>query len=150
MIEEHQSGYPHYHLIVRSQYLPQQVVKKEWQALTGAQIVDIREVKQFFNSFQYLVKYLTKLHRVQWTDRHVTYSKGFFPVPITDDPGADEWKTLQSTSVHPLEYIRLEYDGRMLNQLAPLTFELPGRPGYFVAPHPEEKPRPIVQRDLDF
>lgn len=72
-------GWPHYHCLLRSVYLPQPVVKALWQDLTGATIVDLRQVKNHFHTYQYLVKYLSKMHRLGWTNRHVSYSRSFFP-----------------------------------------------------------------------
>ena len=74
-------GWPHYHLLIRSEYIPQPVVKKEWQRLTGATIVDLRQVNNKFRTYYYMVKYLTKMHKIEWTNRHVSYSKHFFPEP---------------------------------------------------------------------
>ena len=75
------AGWPHYHLLVRSDYLPQQVVKNEWSKLTGATIVDLRKVTRSWSAYKYLVKYLSKLHRLEWTNRHVSLSKNFVPKP---------------------------------------------------------------------
>lgn len=73
------NGWPHYHLLVRSDYIPHSVAKSLWEGLTGATIVDLRRVKNKHDTFFYLVKYLSKLHSLGWTDRHVSYSRGFFP-----------------------------------------------------------------------
>lgn len=71
-------GWPHYHSLVRSGFLPHSVVRDLWFDLTGATIVDLRKVEDRFKTFQYLVKYLAKMHDLKWTKRHVSYSKGFF------------------------------------------------------------------------
>jgi len=71
-------GWPHYHLLVRSPYLPHEVVKNLWQQLTGAVIVDLRQVHNSFDSCNYLTKYLSKLHNLTWTERHVSTSRHFF------------------------------------------------------------------------
>ncbi len=73
------NGWPHYHLLVRSGYLPQPVVKELWALLTGATIVDLRQVKNRFQTYIYLVKYLSKMHKLEWTTRHVSTSRKFFP-----------------------------------------------------------------------
>lgn len=151
VIEETDKGWPHYHMMVRSGYLPQQVVKREWNLLTGAQIVDVREVKQFFNSYQYLVKYLTKLHHVGWTERHVTYSRSFFPVGI--GPGSNdgnEWRAVQTMTIHPCKYLELEHPGQPVMEIQPLVFELKAKPCVWVPPNPAVAPLLMKQRDLDF
>lgn len=76
-----QRGWPHYHLLVRSPYIPHAVLKDIWSDLTGAIIVDLRQVKDTFQSYTYLVKYLSKMHQIEWTERHVSYSRKFFPPP---------------------------------------------------------------------
>lgn len=129
-----EKGWPHYHCMLRSPYLPQPIVKKLWLELTGAEIVDIREVTQFFNSFSYLVKYLTKLRRIDWTDRHVTYSRNFFPVSITNTPEPNELRTWQRVQAHPLAYLRENYPDRYLIQTGPYSFELPDTPDTWLPP----------------
>lgn len=79
VVEVTKKGWPHYHLLIRSGYLPHPSVKAAWQDLTGATIVDLRKVERTFNAYWYLVKYLSKLHSLEWTDRHVAYSRHFFP-----------------------------------------------------------------------
>ena len=149
VVEVTQKNWPHYHMMVRSDFLPQPVIKKLWDQLTGAKIVDIRVVNQFFNSFQYLVKYLTKLHRLEWTDRHVTYSRKFFPCSITRTTDPTEWKVLQHVSEKPLTYLEENYYGRPLVQTGPLSFELPDCPKYWLPPEPKpDTPKPIVQQFL--
>jgi hypothetical protein len=150
VVEQTQNGWPHYHMLLRSSYLPQPAVKKLWQQLTGAKIVDIRQVSQFFNSFQYLVKYLTKLHHVEWTDRHVTYSRGFFPVSITPTVEPSEWRTIQQIACEPHTWLDEQYPGETLVQTAPLTYVLKRRPNVWLAPHPEEKIKPLTQQDWGF
>lgn len=130
--EQTEKGWPHYHCMLRSAYLPQPVIKSIWRALTGAEIVDIREVNQFFNSFQYLVKYLTKLRRIEWTDRHVTYSRRFFPVPITKTTEPSEFRDIQAVDQNPLDYLQEFYEGHVLVQTAPYAYELPQKPSYWL------------------
>lgn len=78
-------GWPHYHLLLRSKYLPHAVVRKHWSSTTGATVVDIRQVDKSWCAYRYLIKYLSKLHKIEWTERHVSYSRTFFP-PDPPDP----------------------------------------------------------------
>ncbi len=71
-------GWPHYHMLARSAYIPHSVARDIWRDLTGAKIIDLRQVKKTFGCYRYLLKYLTKMHHIEWTGRHVSYSKGFF------------------------------------------------------------------------
>jgi len=98
-------GWPHYHLLVRSSYIPHAKVKAIWQQLTGAIIVDLRQVKDTFRAYEYLVKYLTKMHEIAWTERHVSYSKGFFlpPEPVAQNElELVEHKIIEA---HPATYL---------------------------------------------
>jgi len=76
--ELHESGFPHYHALLRSAYIPQRLLSDVWGRLAGAPVVWIAKIDSTFSSFRYLVKYLTKLHKIEWTDRHVSYSRNFF------------------------------------------------------------------------
>lgn len=110
-------GWPHYHLMVRSPYIPYEVVKKLWNKLTGATIVDIRQIKGRLNTYSYLVKYLSKMHRIGWTERHVSYSRGFFPPdPDTKPEGLDLADSV-IIEAHPSTYIYSRFRGANLTAL---------------------------------
>lgn len=117
-------GFPHYHLLVRSGYLPHAVVKSLWESYTGATIVDLRPVTNSFGAYNYLTKYLTKLHKIDWTERHVSYSKRFFP----DDPAAaysgPEMGDFQRINEHPFSWLANHCNGLTLVQEAPLRWQL--------------------------
>lgn len=126
--ELHESGFPHYHALLRSGFIPQKLLASEWGRRTGAPVVWIAKIDQSFSSFRYLTKYLTKLHRIEWTDRHVAYSRNFFrpedterlvfpPRDVTERNDDHPWKWL--TDHYPGEEIALEADG---------TFTLPHSP----------------------
>ena len=78
VLEVTKKGWPHYHYLIRSDYLPHQRIKSHWQRLTGAYIVDIRPIKTTENAYWYTVKYLAKQDAVPWTDRRCTWSRRFF------------------------------------------------------------------------
>jgi len=98
-------GWPHYHCMVRSPYLPHPVIRDAWAKLTGATIVDIRQVTKCFKAYFYLMKYLSKIHSLEWTERHVSTSKGFFrPEP----PGQERKRNLFGKTIvpqHPYNYL---------------------------------------------
>lgn len=127
-------GWPHYHFLLRSKFLPHDVVRDHWYALTGAAIVDLRQVKQSFGCYQYLLKYLTKLHKLTWTGRHVSYSRGFF-MP-SDDPTYEPHQLLEREvhNEHPSHYIMEYHSGQQVMKLAPRTF-------HFTSP--DDPPPPV-------
>ena len=78
VLEQHKSGYPHYHLVVRSGYIDQQKISRYWSDLTDAFIVDIRKINPHRKVARYIAKYLTKQMPPDFTQRRVTASRNFF------------------------------------------------------------------------
>ena len=117
-------GWPHYHMLIRSGYLPHALVRRYWMELTGASIVDLRPVKNRFQCYTYLVKYLSKMHNLGWTNRHVSTSKKFFP-PAKEQP-KDPYKLKNKTFIQqrPGNYLYEMYRGATLVQLAPHVYGL--------------------------
>lgn len=98
-------GWPHYHLLLRSGYIPHGVIKREWERLTGAIIVDIRPVKKSLNAYKYLVKYLSKIHSIPWTDRHISYSRSFFPPEDPQSRNPLELDHVETIPRHPVNVV---------------------------------------------
>jgi hypothetical protein len=118
------NGWPHYHLLVRSGYLPHPVLAKRWNELTGAKIVDIRPVTKTWRAYTYLVKYLSKIHHLEWTERHVSTSKGFFP---PEPPPKHEKLSLENVSVlpqHPVSYCLENEAGHSLTRISDRVFKI--------------------------
>jgi len=111
------AGFPHYHLLVRSGFLPHGVVKSEWEKLTRAKIVDLRQVKESFGAYAYLVKYLTKMHVLEWTERHVSYSRKFFPAEAMKPPEKVGYIDLQRDPLHPFAYLSKWYRSKNVTQV---------------------------------
>jgi hypothetical protein len=92
VLEVQKNGMPHFHCMLRCGYLPHHLIYAEWNRLIGAPDgwvddspkkrnwagVNLKKIDSTFRTFRYLVKYLTKLHKIEWTDRHVSYSRNFF------------------------------------------------------------------------
>ena len=133
-----QAGYPHYHLLVRSGFLPHAVVKKIWEEMTGATIVDLRPVTKTFGAYIYLTKYLTKMHRLDWTERHVSYSRGFFPKDAIDANRESNLGDFERLNEHPYEWMDRYCSGMTLVQQAPMTWLLTDRPDLTCQPRPDD------------
>lgn len=112
------AGWPHYHLLVRSGYLPHSVVRKIWNELTGARIVDVRQVTKSFKAYQYLVKYLSKLHKLEWTERHVSYSKHFIPEDKWEPEDPLSYGDEEFHSYHPANFVAEHCVGSTLYRLS--------------------------------
>ena len=108
VVEVTRRGWPHYHCCVRSNYLPHHDVKATWERLTGATIVDLRQIKKTSQAVTYIVKYLSKLSNIPWTARHMSYSKKFFPKE-PDKPKADhDYVKIHVVKAHPVTCITVD------------------------------------------
>jgi hypothetical protein len=116
------TGWPHYHLLIRSGYLPQQVVRSLWSQYTGATIVDLRAVVDKFGAYNYLTKYLTKLHRIEWTERHVSYSRAFFPVDTVEPSTPGDTGDPQLVNHHPYDWLIEHVPGMTVIQQGPMRW----------------------------
>ncbi len=117
-------GWPHYHSLVRSGFLPHSVVRDTWQTLTGATIVDLRKIEDESKTFLSLVKYLTKMHDLKWTKRHVSYSRGFFkdkPHEQRNDLELSEGKVLET---HPAKLAYHQFRNSEIVEIAWNVFTL--------------------------
>jgi hypothetical protein len=103
--ELHKSGFPHYHALLRCGFLPKKQLDDTWAKLTGAPYNWIAKIDSTFSSFRYLVKYLTKLHKIEWTDRHVSYSRGFFPEEAKEKLAFPERTIIERSDEHPWVYL---------------------------------------------
>jgi hypothetical protein len=104
-------GFPHYHALLRSSFIPQKDLSAIWGELTGAPIVYIAKIDQTFSSFRYMVKYLTKLHRIEWTDRHVSYSRNFFAPEDLEKLAYPQREIIRMSDEHPWKYLADRYPG---------------------------------------
>lgn len=121
-------GWPHYHFLIRSPYIPHSVVRDRWQELTGARIVDLRKCSANFRAYTYLLKYLTKMHSISWTERHVSYSRRFFPpLPARDDDGL-QLEEVQIHEVHLASWLAANCQGATITEIAPNVFTITSCP----------------------
>lgn len=103
------TGFPHYHCLLRCGFIRQKDLSDVWAELTSAPVVYIAKIDQTFSSFRYLTKYLTKLHRIEWTDRHVSYSKNFFPEEAKEKLAYPSRDVLYREEVHPWKFVADRY-----------------------------------------
>ncbi len=117
VVEVTRAGWPHYHCCVRSGYLPHHQVKAVWEQLTGATIVDLRQIKRTTQAITYVTKYLHKLSNIPWTARHMSYSRKFF-IPDPPKPKPDhDYKDMHVVKAHPITCITHD---RHVKQFEPL------------------------------
>ncbi len=118
VLETTKKGWPHYHLVVRSDYIPQKTISTLWAELTGATIVDVRTIKKPSHVYKYIIKYLGKQTHVPWTNRRLSWSRNFFKDDgFQKGPSLDmamqEWK--DST---PEEFLFDEFQGVTLTEFS--------------------------------
>jgi hypothetical protein len=122
VLEATARGWPHYHLAVRSPYIPQSLVSETWSKLTGNKIVDIRKINQSMNVFKYMLKYLCKQTHVPWTNRRIGWSKKFFP---PKEPEPEQTQGPVNKAMH------FKHPATILNQLPQGTEVTEIRPGFW-------------------
>jgi hypothetical protein len=118
-------GYPHYHALLRAPYIDQRELSRLWGDLCGAPVVWIAKIDQSFSSFRYLTKYLTKLHRIEWTDRHVSYSKGFFRREDLEKMAYPECQVVERIDQHPWKFLAEHYSRTDVALRPDGSYELP-------------------------
>ena len=133
-------GFPHYHALLRSPFIRQKQLSQIWGDLTGAPVVWIAKIDQTFSSFRYLTKYLTKLHRLEWTDRHVSYSRNFFREEDREKLAFPQRDLLESTDVHPWKLLADRYAEQEIATLPDGTWRLP--------PHRDLTTRDVPMHEL--
>lgn len=122
MLEHCEDGYPHFHLLARSNFIPQERLKELWEKLTGAYIVDIR--KAHGRSTGYIAKYIQKARNSNgsWSRQRMSVSKRF-------------WRKEDRSSTHiGFTHSRMHPIGTA-EERPGCTFERL-RPGYY---HPRER-----------
>jgi len=127
--ELHKSGMPHYHALLRSNYIPQRMLSRIWNELTSAPVVYIAKIDQSFSSFRYLTKYLTKLHRIEWTDRHVSYSRNFFNAEDLEKLANPTREIIERREEHPWKYLADRYATDVIALERNGVYTLPYKPG---------------------
>ena len=171
VLEIQKNGMPHFHCLLRSGFLLHSAMLAEWKRLIGTPEnrdpgdpvrkqyagVNLKKIDDSFRTFFYLVKYLTKLHALEFTDRHVSYSKQFFNPADVEEVEYAKLEDVVKYDQHPWIFLRERYawetvavlgHGRWLlggpppqpyMKVDPKTIGLPGEPD----PAP---PAPLKQR----
>jgi len=171
VLEIQKNGMPHFHCMLRSPFLLHSLMLDEWKRLIGLPDglssadpvrkqyagVNIKKIHSSFRTFWYLVKYLTKLHALEFTARHVSYSKNFFNPADLEEVEYAKLEDIVKYDQHPWVFLRERYawetvavldHGRWLLggpppnpylKLDPKTIGLPGEPD--PAPPPPMKQR---------
>lgn len=98
VFEQHESGYPHLHLLIRGKFIPWQWLRRVWEEMTGAYMVDIRKIDTIGQAAMYCAKYITKELAVFEGCKRWWRSHGYKDVTGEDDysppfrPNARTWQ----------------------------------------------------------
>ena len=118
VLEVTKAGWPHYHFVLRSNYLPHAQLSAWWAELAQSKIVDIRPIKKRANIYFYVVKYLAKAKYIPWTNRRCSFSRGYLPADDKKQTGSWELIIDQFDDAHPSVYVMRNYEGCKLTQIA--------------------------------
>jgi hypothetical protein len=114
VLEATRKGWPHYHLVARSPYIPQKELSELWKALTGAFIVDIKQVKKVKDVYSYIIKYLGKQTAVPWTKRRLAWSRHFWRDDGFKPGGKLYLRGEQFSSLNPASYLTWTHTGQLI------------------------------------
>lgn len=105
VLETTRKGWPHYHLVARSKYIPHIFIRDVWAELTGATIVDVRQIKRNEHIYRYVIKYLAKQSYVPWTNRRISWTRNFFPKVEFEKGKYLEMQAKEFDEIGPAEWI---------------------------------------------
>ena len=95
ILEEHQNGYPHWHLLLRSNFIPVEKIREIWLRLTGNSIVHITKIRHQKAMGRYAVKYMAKdlqKSKSSRLGRVISFSRNYLsPTRITPPQVKVEW-----------------------------------------------------------
>ena len=120
VLEVTKKGWPHYHLIARTAYIPQRDLSGWWAELTGAPIVDIRRIKKREDAYWYVVKYLSKQKYIPWTNRRVTMTKHFKRKEEKKEYDPLDLTDIKRWNMTPEQFLYWECDGQVMERISPL------------------------------
>jgi hypothetical protein len=118
VLEVTKKGWPHYHLVVRSQFIKQAECSRIWAELTGAPIVDVRKIKKPSDVYYYVIKYLGKQKYIPWTDRRMSWSKNFFVKQEFEKVGGLDLCEISRSMKHPIDFLQMHYVGHTFEQFS--------------------------------
>jgi len=97
IFEEHKSGWPHLHILVRSNFIPQKWLSKYFGDRIGSPVVDIRKIRSSKMAINYVAKYIGKAPgRFRGTKRYWRTANYLTP-KRKREPASEQWKVLYSS-----------------------------------------------------
>lgn len=84
IVEATRKGNPHWHLVARSNYIPQRQLSAWWETLTGSRIVDIQAITSHKHAISYVSKYVLKTvgpNKPYWCKRVYQFTAHYGKLP---------------------------------------------------------------------
>lgn len=144
MREQCADGYPHFHFLVRSTFIPHPELKKHWQELTQATIVDIR--KAHGRSTGYVAKYISKARSADgdWHRQRIAVSQNFWL--DSDEEHETDLQNFEHKRTHPSDWVATVCDETIPVRIRPCLYGFePREPGDEL---PEELQRQAIDPEL--
>ncbi len=113
VVEAHQSGWPHLHILVRSGFIHHRLIREWWESRTGSYQIDIRLAKGPRQVASYVSKYISKNPaRYEHVKRYWCSQDWDPPASDSLEPRGEEFAWWEAVTLHPLAMARAAfYDG---------------------------------------
>lgn len=89
VFEEHESGYPHMHLLITGKFIPWHYLRKTWERITGSIHIHIRKIRNSSQAANYTAKYISKSLAAFEGCKRWWRSHGY-PRPVDERPDDQE------------------------------------------------------------
>lgn len=107
VFENHKSGWPHLHILLRGGYIDHRLIRRWWEHRTGSFQIDIRLAKNPRQRASYISKYVSKAPQGFGSCKRYWCSKDWDPPKQENDvPAGDEFTWWESMSLNPLGIAR--------------------------------------------
>lgn len=107
VVEAHESGWPHLHILIRSGFIDRRLIKAWWEQRTGSFMVDIRLAKGPRQVASYVSKYVSKNPaRFEHVKRYWCSQDWDPPRQAQERPQGDEFTWWESITLSPLNIAR--------------------------------------------
>jgi hypothetical protein len=108
VVEAHESGWPHLHILLRSGFIHHRLIREWWEARTGSFQIDIRLAKGKRQVASYVSKYISK------NPARFEHVKRYWCSQDWDPPKAErpyvegqEFEWWEALHIHPMDMMRI-------------------------------------------
>ena len=110
VVEAHESGWPHLHILVRSGFIHHRLIRDWWRERTGSFQIDIRLAKGPRQVASYVSKYISKNPaRYEHVKRYWCSQDWDPPQSDSAEPRGEEYAWWEAITLHPLAMARAAY-----------------------------------------